>query len=86
MSPVGMARVCVNTCPNTSSHSAGWIARVSNSVGSWRSLRTSSSAMTRVLVTNWSIPAHRVARAACTALAEALSGTSCPGGFTITLS
>src|SRR5512146_93387 len=51
MSPVGMTRTRVNTWPKTSSHSAGWTARVSSSVGSWLSLRTSMPAMTKVLLT-----------------------------------
>src|SRR5437667_4488987 len=40
-----------NTCPNTSSHSMGWTARVSNSTGSWRSLRASASTTVSVWLT-----------------------------------
>src|SRR2546428_3961496 len=39
------------TCPNTSSHSMGWTARVSNSSGSWRSLRASASTTVSVWLT-----------------------------------
>src|ERR1039458_2457851 len=50
----GMLPVCImplraNTWPKMSSHSAGWSARVMSSVKSWRSLRSSNSAMTNVL-------------------------------------
>src|SRR5439155_25069939 len=40
-----------NTCPNTSSHSMGWTARVSNSRGSCRSLRASASTTVSVWLT-----------------------------------
>src|SRR5437773_11000972 len=40
-----------NTCPNTSSHSMGWTARVSNSRGSWRNLRASASTTVSVWLT-----------------------------------
>src|SRR5664280_473577 len=40
-----MACVLAITWPNTSSHSSGWTARVISSVGSWRSLRSSPSAI-----------------------------------------
>ena len=45
-----MACTFVNTSPNNKSHNAGWIARTIISVKSCRSLRTSSSAITNVLV------------------------------------
>ena len=45
MPPVGMLRERANTWPKTISHSSGWMARVNNSVGSWRSLRMSMSAI-----------------------------------------
>src|ERR1022692_1044650 len=52
----GILPVCImplraNTWPKMSSHSAGWSARVMSSVKSWRSLRSSNSAMTKVLST-----------------------------------
>src|SRR5260370_882883 len=45
-----MARRRVNTSPNISSHRAGCTVRVSISVGSWRSLRTSHSAMVNIFL------------------------------------
>src|ERR1017187_1660383 len=46
--PVCIAPLRENTCPKMSSHSAGWSARVTSSVKSWRSLRSSNSVMTNV--------------------------------------
>src|ERR1022692_4717819 len=46
--PVCIAPLRENTCPKMSSHSAGWRARVTSSVKSWRSLRSSNSVMTNV--------------------------------------
>src|SRR5689334_3122722 len=43
-----MALSRANTCPNTSSQSAGWIALVISSTGSRRSLRSSTSASAQV--------------------------------------
>src|SRR5205814_4058613 len=40
--PVGIARIRLNVSPNTSSHSAGWIARVISSVRSRRSFCSST--------------------------------------------
>src|SRR5690348_18293575 len=40
--PVGMARIRVNVSPNTSSHSTGWMTRVTSSVGSCRIFCTST--------------------------------------------
>src|SRR5436309_5325092 len=51
IAPVGTPRMRPNTCPNTSSHSMGWTARVSNSTGSWRSLRASASTTVSVWLT-----------------------------------
>src|ERR1019366_6472202 len=48
MLPVCIAPLRENTCPKISSHSAGWRARVTSSVKSWRSLRNSNSVMTKV--------------------------------------
>src|ERR1035438_6772257 len=48
MLPVCIAPLRENTCPKMSSHSAGWRARVTSSVKSWRSLRNSNSVMTNV--------------------------------------
>src|ERR1035441_2742001 len=49
--PVCIAPLRENTCPKMSSHSAGWRARVTSSVKSWRSLRNSNSVMTNVFST-----------------------------------
>src|ERR1035438_6444643 len=46
--PVCIAPLRENTCPKMSSHSAGWRARVTSSVKSWRSLHSSNSVMTNV--------------------------------------
>src|ERR1017187_4116697 len=48
MLPVCIAPLRENTCPKMRSHSAGWRARVTSSVKSWRSLRSSNSVMTNV--------------------------------------
>src|SRR5437660_6036911 len=45
-----MARIRENTSPKISSHSAGCTVRVSTSVGSWRSLRTSHDAIIMVFL------------------------------------
>src|ERR1035441_4253147 len=46
--PVCIAPLRENTCPKMSSQSAGWRARVTSAVKSWRSLRNSNSVMTNV--------------------------------------
>src|SRR5690348_6390976 len=48
--PVGMARIRVNVSPKMTSHRAGWMARVTSSVRSWRSFCNSTRhiAYTRV--------------------------------------
>src|SRR5664279_5053546 len=48
MLPVCIIPLREKTCPKMSSHSAGWSARVTSSVKSWRSLRNSNSVMTKV--------------------------------------
>src|ERR1035441_3386454 len=48
MLPVCIAPLRENTCPKMSSQSAGWRARVTSSVKSWRSLRNSNSVITNV--------------------------------------
>src|SRR5258706_16221355 len=52
-----MARIRENTSPKISSHSAGCTVRVSTSVGSWRSLRTSHDAIISVFLKKFMISA-----------------------------
>src|SRR5208283_3743421 len=73
--PVGMARARPNTWPNTSSQSAGCTDRVKTSVGSRRSLRSSTSAMANVSRVNSAI--------ADTQSAKAPRRSSGPGHVTI---
>src|ERR1035438_3565887 len=49
--PVGILPPRAKTCPKTSNQRAGWRARVTSSVKSWRSFRNSNSVMTNVLST-----------------------------------
>src|SRR5208337_746415 len=79
-----MARVLAKTCPNTSSHSAGWMARVSSSLGSWRILRNSNSAMTRVLLTNPAPRFRREATGSSSRLTQPLGRAPGSGHFTVT--
>src|SRR5262245_18883897 len=45
---MGSTRVDASTCPKISNHRTGWTARVTSSLGSWRTLRSSISAMDQV--------------------------------------
>src|SRR3989449_7278096 len=60
------------TCPNTSSHSMGWTARVSNSSGSWRSLRASASSTVSVWLTKSTNGFALAETAGCTARSESI--------------
>src|ERR1035437_9900617 len=78
MLPVCIAPLRANTCPKMSSHSAGWRARVTSSVKSWRSLRSSNSVTTNVFsiraVSGWmSVMVMRLG------LAEPLGGRAFDG-------
>src|ERR1039458_10687706 len=76
--PVCIARLRETPCPKRSSHSAGWRARVTSSVKSWRSLRSSNSVMTNVFsmkpVKGWISVAVMVV-----GLAKALGGSAFGG-------
>src|ERR1035438_8739621 len=78
MLPVCMAPLRAKTCPKMSSQSAGGRARVTSSVKSWRSLRSSNSVMTNVFsmkpVKGWISVAVMVV-----GLAKALGGSAFGG-------
>src|SRR5271166_399028 len=75
MLPVGMARDRPNTWPKTRSQSVGWTERVNTSVGSRRSLRTSTSATASESPTK--------AKTAPNPSPEAAGGATCARDFTI---
>src|ERR1039458_8046417 len=75
--PVCIAPLRENTCPKMSSHSAGWRARVTSSVKSWRSLRSSNSVMTNVF--SMKPVKGRINVAVMGRLAKALGGSTFGG-------
>src|ERR1035437_8390819 len=62
------------TCPKTRSHSSGWTARVSSSVGSWRSLRSSPSVI---------VQASRTKRTGAIGSAQAAGRSARSGDVTV---
>src|ERR1035437_7605922 len=65
------------------SQRAGWMARVTSSVGSCRSLRTSSSVIARVFCRKPSTTGGGTGRRSAAKLAEAAGGAPSKGGCTI---
>src|SRR5579859_7780 len=76
-----MARMRANTSPNISSHRAGCTVRVSTSVGSWRSLRTSHSAITSVFLKKLAVAASGEIACGCAMAILSAKPASGASGF-----
>src|SRR3954468_9046308 len=63
--PVGMARIRLKVWPKTTSHSAGWMARVTSSVRSRRSFCSSTRHMALVREISTRIASANLAESAC---------------------
>src|ERR1700674_648792 len=84
-----MARTRENTSPKISSHKAGCTARVNTSVGSWRNLRTSHSAIISVFLKKLPVAASRETCCGCAHTMVLPKSPRCAAGscsFTVTSS